>query len=92
LAKEASKSGEPIIKPMAMTFPDGGYETIKDQFVLGDTMIVAPVIEKGARSRSVVLPEGEWKADDGKIHKGGQTIVVEAPLKRLPYFILTSST
>ena len=53
-------------------------------------MIVAPVIEKGARSRSVVLPEGEWKADDGKIYKGAQTIVVEAPLNRLPYFILTS--
>ena len=53
-------------------------------------MIVAPVIEKGARSRSVVRPEGDWKADDGRIYKGGQTIVVEAPLNRLPYFILTS--
>jgi alpha-glucosidase (family GH31 glycosyl hydrolase) len=87
-AKEASKSGEPIVKPMAMVFPDGGYETIRDQFVLGDTMIVAPVIEKGARSRSVVLPEGEWKADDGSVHKGGQTIVVDVPLERLPYFML----
>jgi alpha-glucosidase (family GH31 glycosyl hydrolase) len=91
LAKKSSKSGEPIVKPMAMTFPDGGYETIKDQFVLGDTIIVAPVIEKGIRSRPVVLPEGEWQADDGRIHQGGQTIVVEAPLERLPYFILTSS-
>jgi alpha-glucosidase (family GH31 glycosyl hydrolase) len=91
LAKEASRSGEPIVKPMAMTFPDGGYETIKDQFVLGDTMIVAPVIEKGARKRSVVLPEGEWRADDGKIHKGGRTIEIEVPLERLPYFILAGS-
>jgi alpha-glucosidase (family GH31 glycosyl hydrolase) len=91
LAKEASKSGEPIIKPMAMAFPDGGYEKIKDQFVLGDTIIVAPVIERGGRSRSVMLPEGEWKADDGSIHMGGQTIAVEAPLERLPFFILTSS-
>ena len=74
-----------------MVFPDGGYEKIKDQFVLSDTMIVAPVIEKGSRSRSVVLPEGDWKADDGRIYKGGQTIVIEAPLKRLPYFTLTSS-
>ena len=91
LAKEASKSGEPIIKPMAMTFPNGGYETIKDQFVLGDTIIVAPVIKKGARSRSVVLPEGEWKADDGSIYKGRQTIIVEVLLGRLPYFTLMSA-
>ena len=92
LAEMASKSGEPIVKPMAMAFPTGGYETIKDQFVLDDTMIVAPVIEKGARSRSVVLPEGEWKADDGNIYKGGKTIVIEVPLERLPYFTITSST
>lgn len=90
LAKEASKSGEPIVKPMAMSFPKGRFETIKDQFVLGDTIIVAPVIVKAARSRSVVLPEGEWKADDGTIYKGGQTIVIDVPLERLPYFTMTS--
>lgn len=89
LAKESSKSGEPIVKPMAMAFPSCGYETIKDQFVLGETIIVAPVIKKGAISRSVVLPEGEWKADDGRIYKGGRIIDVEAPLERLPYFILS---
>ena len=92
LAEKASKSGEPIVKPMAMAFPAGGFETIKDQFVLGDTMIVAPVVEKGARSRSVALPEGEWKADDGNTYKGGRTIIIDVPLKRLPYFTITSST
>jgi alpha-glucosidase (family GH31 glycosyl hydrolase) len=91
LAREASKTGEPVVKPMAMAFPDGGYETIKDQFVLGDTTIVAPVIVRGARSRSVVLPEGEWRADDGRIYNGGRCIEVEAPLGRLPFFILTGS-
>jgi alpha-glucosidase len=87
LAKEASKTGEPIAKPMAMAFPDGGYETIKDQFVLDNDIIVAPVVEKGARSRSVVLPKGEWKAEDGTIHKGGASVKIEVPLPRLPYFV-----
>ncbi len=88
LAKEASKSGEPIAKPMALAFPDGGYEMIKDQFVLGNDIIVAPVVEKDARSRSVVLPAGQWKSDDGVIHTGGTSVKIEVPLERLPYFFL----
>ncbi len=87
LAKEASKTGEPIAKPMAMAFPDGNYETIKDQFVLGNDIIVAPVLENGARSRTVVLPKGDWKAEDGTIHKGGMSVKTEVPLQRLPYFM-----
>ena len=85
-AKEASKSGEPIVKPMAMAFPDAGYELIKDQFVLGDEIIVAPVVEKGARARSVVLPAGRWKAEDGTLYRGEKTIHIDVPLERLPYF------
>jgi len=87
LAKQSSQTGEPIAKPMAMVFPDGGYETIKDQFLLGDDIIVAPVVEKGARSRTVVLPPGEWKAEDGTTHSGGTTVEIEVPLERLPYFM-----
>ncbi|NME71115.1 glycoside hydrolase family 31 protein [Flammeovirga aprica] len=86
LAKEASQTGEPIVKPMALAFPTGNYETIKDQFVLGNNIIVAPVLEKGAREREVVLPKGKWEDVDGKVYKGGKTIVVDAPLHVLPYF------
>jgi alpha-glucosidase (family GH31 glycosyl hydrolase) len=90
LAKEASKTGEPIVKPMALAFPDGGYEKVNDQFVLGNDIIVAPVVEKGARSRSVVLPEGNWKAEDGKSYQGGQMVTINVPLERLPYFKLVT--
>lgn len=89
LANQASKTGEPIVKPMAMTFPGAGYEMIKDQFVFGENTIVAPVVVKGARSRTVVLPKGEWRADDGAVYQGGQTIEIKAPLERLPYFVPT---
>jgi alpha-glucosidase len=90
LAKEASKTGEPIVKPMALAFPDGGYEKVNDQFVLGNEIVVAPVVEKGARSRSVVLPQGNWKAEDGKSYRGGQTVTIDVPLERLPYFKLVT--
>lgn len=86
LAKKASQTGEPIVKPMEMAFPGNGFELIKDQFVLGDDIIVAPVTEKGARSRKVVLPKGNWKAEDGTTHKGGTIVEISVPLQRLPYF------
>jgi len=63
-----------------------GYELIKDQFVLGDNIIVAQVTERGARSKKVVLPKGKWKAEDGQIFKGGKAIEISVPLERLPYF------
>ena len=86
LAQEASRTGEPIVKPMAYVFPDKGYESVKDQFVLGEDIIVAPVLKKGARKRRVKLPEGKWRGDDGMVYKGGGSVEVEAPLERLPYF------
>jgi alpha-glucosidase (family GH31 glycosyl hydrolase) len=86
LAKHASKTGEPIVKPMALAFPDSGFETIKDQFMLGNEILVAPVVEKGVRERKVVFPEGKWKGDDGSIVTGGKTIEIKVSLDRLPYF------
>jgi len=86
LAKAASVNGEPIVKPMELAFPGNGYETIIDQFVLGNDIIVAPVTVKGVRVRKVVLPKGTWKADDGNTYKGGKPIEISVPLERLPYF------
>lgn len=86
LAKEASKTGAPIVKPMELAFPGNGYELIKDQFVLGNDIIVAPVVVKGARSRKVTLPKGKWQAEDGKKYDGGKTVEITVPLERLPYF------
>lgn len=88
LAKHAASTGEPIVKPMELAFPGNGYALIKDQFVLGNDIIVAPVTEKGARSRKVVLPKGKWQDDLGKKHRGGGIIEIEVPLERLPYFKL----
>ncbi|MGL5894944.1 MAG: glycoside hydrolase family 31 protein [Bacteroidales bacterium] len=86
LAKESSVTGMPIVKPMELAFPGKGYEQIKDQFVLGDNIVVAPVVKKGDRSRKVTLPEGRWVDELGKKYKGGKTIDIPVPLDRLPYF------
>ncbi len=86
LAVEASISGEPIVKPLDYVFPALGYEMVKDQFVLGEEYVVAPVVEKGGRSRDVILPPGKWESDLGVVYDGGRTITIDVPLNRLPFF------
>ena len=86
LAKESAKSGEPMMRNLEYCFPGLGYADIKDEFMMGDRLLVAPVMEKGATSRKVILPSGRWRSDDGQIYVGPATVEVAAPLARLPYF------
>ena len=86
LAREAAKTGEPIVRSLEYAYPGLGYQSITDQFLLGPDALVAPVVEKGARKRRVVVPPGRWKADDGQVVAGPTTIDVDAPLDRLPWF------
>lgn len=84
-AHESAKSGEPIVRHMEYTFPNEGFAECKDQFMLGDKYMVAPVVTK-ENTRIVKLPKGRWKDELGKTYKGGQTITIDVPLNRLPYF------
>lgn len=86
LAREAALSGEPIVRPLEYAWPGRGYAAVTDEFLLGPDILVAPVVEKGARKRRVALPPGRWRADDGTVLKGPATIEVDAPLDRLPWF------
>lgn len=91
LAKKSSVTGEPIVRPMEYNFPNQGFSEIKDQFMLGDEILVAPVVTQGQKGRHVVLPSGNWMDDTGKKYKGGQTINIDVPIDRLPYFKLVKN-
>ena len=86
LAKECARTGEPMIRNLEYCFPHRGYAAIKDQFVMGDFLLVAPQVVKGSVSRDVVIPPGTWRADDGTVVVGPTNIRVATPLARLPYF------
>jgi alpha-glucosidase len=86
LAQNAAKDGEPIVRHMEYVFPGQGFESSNDQYMLGENYLVAPMLEKG-NARTVKLPKGNWIDDTGKKYKGGQTVKVDVPLNRLPYFI-----
>ncbi|MDP4238098.1 MAG: glycoside hydrolase family 31 protein [Bacteroidota bacterium] len=85
LAKEAARTGEPIVKNMEFVFPGQGYDIINNQFMLGDNVLVTPMLEDKS-VRNVILPKGKWKADDGKVYEGGKSYEITVLLNRLPYF------
>ena len=87
LVKEASVTGEPVIRYMEYEFPGEGLEDVTDQFMLGTDLLVAPVVTKGAVTREVSLPHGRWVYVDGKVYEGSRRVTVDAPISVLPYFV-----
>ena len=85
VAQNTAKTGEPMLRHMEYAYPHQGFAECKDQFMLGDKYMVAPMVNKG-NSRNVKLPKGTWKDDQGKIIKGGRTLEIQVPMSRLPYY------
>ena len=86
-AKACAASGEPMLRAMEYSFPGEGAEAVTDQFMLGEKLLVAPQTSKGAGTRTVFVPSGTWRADDGTRVAGPKTVEVATPLGRLPYFV-----
>lgn len=85
--KKAAASGEPVIRPLEYVFPAEGFNKTKDAFMLGEDVLVAPVIEQGAVTKTVRLPRGKWLYLGKTELDGGTEVTVDAPLGTLPYFI-----
>ncbi len=85
LAHQSARTGEPMVRHMAYSFPGQGFELVNDQFMLGDKYLVAPV-SSASRTRDVRLPKGKWRDDQGKTYRGGRTVKLNVPLDRLPWF------
>jgi alpha-D-xyloside xylohydrolase len=86
----AHEEGTPPMRPLFFEFPDDiDCWQIEDQFMFGSDLLVAPVVQEGARSRNVYLPTStNWRdAWTEKVYKGGQRIEVNAPLEIIPLFL-----
>ncbi|MSU50599.1 MAG: hypothetical protein EXS37_16185 [Opitutus sp.] len=88
LARQSAKTGGPIVRPLEWSWPHQGYEAINDQFMLGDVILVAPLVTKGGRARMVTFPPGHWLGDDGSTVAGPTKIEISVPLARLPSYRL----
>ncbi|MDD7888234.1 glycoside hydrolase family 31 protein [Flavivirga sp. 57AJ16] len=85
LVEKAAKSGEPVVRSMEYEFPHVGFYNIKDQFMLGSNILVAPILEKGATKRLVTLPKGKWTYN-GKNYKGGKVVEINVTIEDIPIF------
>ncbi len=92
-AKEAHETGVPIIRHTMLEYPsdtttyDLGY-----QYLLGDKILVAPVLKAEDTTQKVYLPEGKWKYYwSKKVYKGKNWVTVQAPVDEIPFFIKQGS-
>ena len=94
LAREATATGIPIWRHLALVHPDDAQAwRAGDEFLVGDSILVAPVTTKGATSRSVYFPAGfdffPWEPGP-KVH-GGSTSEIAAALGEIPVFVRAGS-
>lgn len=84
----AASTGMPIVRALSFVFPDDpGSRGVWDQYLLGDDLLVAPVLEEGVTRRALHLPPGTWfHVWTGARHEGPIDVEVDAPLGSPPLF------
>jgi len=90
LSEQAQQSSVPILRHLMLEFPnDPETYGISDQYMIGDTYLVAPVLEQGAITRSVYFPAGTWyNVWSGESLEGGKRLTVDAPIGSPPVYSL----
>lgn len=85
-AQRLADDGRPLQRPLGLAYPELGVHPA-DTYLLGDELLVAPVVERGATKRALTLPPGGW-VDwwTGELREGGGEVTVAAPLATLPLF------
>jgi alpha-D-xyloside xylohydrolase len=88
-AENLQKDGRALQRPFGLVYPELGVHP-NDEYLFGDSILVAPVVARGAVSRTVIFPPGTW-IDwwTGKSYEGGngEAVMVAAPLGVLPLFL-----
>lgn len=91
--KIASETGSPMMRPLFYDYHlDEVCYTIEDQYMFGEEILFAPIMEKGQVERKVYLPEGTWTLIlDKKNYQGRQWVTVNAQLDEYIAFIKAGS-
>jgi alpha-glucosidase len=86
LAHLARRTGVPYVRPVWWGAPeDRALRDCEDAFLLGDCLLVAPVLDHGADRRAVQLPRGRWyDTVTEEAYEGPGQVLIDAPLSRIP--------
>ena len=94
LARHTYESGAPFMRALWMDFPrDPKVAVIGDEYMFGPDFLVAPVTSQGQTHKRVYLPAGtDWyNYWTNERVSGGRTIIVAAPIDRIPVFVRAGS-
>ncbi|MBS3681666.1 DUF4968 domain-containing protein [Ornithinibacillus massiliensis] len=86
---QASKEGLPVMRPLLMEYPeDEKTYNLNDQFMIGDNVIMAPILNPSVTDRVVYLPKGEWiEYTTKESYEGERVHLIHAELEDLPVFV-----
>lgn len=91
LVAEEISDGTPVMRPLFYHYDEAEAYTEKTEYLLGRDLLVAPVYEEGAKSRTIYLPSDGWvNIFDGKEYAGGH-MIMEAPIGKPPVFVRKGS-
>ena len=85
----AHRTGVPLFRPLMLNYQDDSNTyNLDDQFMIGDDLLVAPIVKPDLTSRLVYLPKGIWYDFwTNKKYDGDKMIRVDAPLETVPMFV-----
>ncbi len=88
-AKETCETGLPMIRALWLHYPDDPQAVARgDEYLFGRDLLVAPVVEKGAMSRSLYLPRETWfDFWTHERHEGGRELARKVDLGKLPLYV-----
>lgn len=89
LFRQEEESGLPLMRPMVLQYEkDEETRNMNGQFMVGDNLLAAPVVEQGASRKMVYLPEGIWYDYwSGEKLEGGRYVIRKAALDEMPLFV-----
>jgi alpha-glucosidase len=87
--EEAHRTGVPLFRPLMLNYQDDDNTyNLDDEFMIGDDLLVAPIVKGDVTSRLVYLPKGIWYDFwTNRKFTGGTMIRAEAPLETVPMFV-----
>ncbi len=89
LAREAFDTGMPFMRALWLHYPDDPKAVgLSNEYLWGRDLLIAPVVTKGAMSRDVYLPKGDWYDWwTNEKTSGGQSITRTVDLKTMPIYV-----
>ena len=89
LFRECELTGLPIMRPLVLHYEnDPEVWNLNGEFLVGENLLAAPVLEQGETKKIVYLPEGVWyDYETKKPYQGRQYYMVDAPLDTCPMFV-----